>query len=80
MHRGGLGARRRDERRAEGSVVGELGGMAAMMREMVEGQRELVEEIRNLGELAEGIFFGGGIPLRIPKIMRSGWSRSGQRR
>ena len=32
--------------------------MAAMMREMVEGQRELVEEIRNLGELAEGIFWG----------------------
>ena len=29
-----------------------------MMREMVEGQRELVEEIRNLGELAEGIFWG----------------------
>jgi hypothetical protein len=32
--------------------------MAAMMREMVKGQRELVEEIRNLGELAEGIFWG----------------------
>jgi hypothetical protein len=32
--------------------------MAAMMREMVEGQRDLVEEIRNLGELAEGIFWG----------------------
>ena len=29
-----------------------------MMREMVEGQRDLVEEIRNLGELAEGIFWG----------------------
>ena len=29
-----------------------------MMREMVEGQRELVEEIRNLGELVEGIFWG----------------------
>ena len=29
-----------------------------MMREMVKGQRELVEEIRNLGELAEGIFWG----------------------
>ena len=28
------------------------------MREMVEGQRDLVEEIRNLGELAEGIFWG----------------------
>jgi len=41
-----------------GSAVGELGGMAAMMREMVKGQRELVEEIRNLGELAEGIFWG----------------------
>ena len=29
-----------------------------MMREMVEGQRDLVEEIQNLGELAEGIFWG----------------------
>ena len=34
-----------------GSAVTELGGMAAMMREMG-------EEIRNLGELAEGIFWG----------------------
>ena len=33
-----------------------------MMREMVEGQRDLVEEIRNLGELAEGIF-GGWNPV-----------------
>ena len=41
-----------------GSAVGELGGMAAMMREMVEGQRDLVEEIQNLGELVEGIFWG----------------------
>ena len=41
-----------------GSAVGELGGMAVMMREMVEGPRELVEEIQNLGELAEGIFWG----------------------
>ena len=41
-----------------GAMVGELGGMAAMMRKMVEGQRDLVEEIRNLGELAEGIFWG----------------------
>ena len=40
------------------ATVGVLGGMAAMMREMVEGQRDLVEEIRNLGELAEGIFWG----------------------
>ena len=32
--------------------------MVMMMREMVEGQRDLVEEIRNLGELAEGIFWG----------------------
>ena len=39
-------------------MVAELGGMAMMMREMVEGQRELVEEIRNLGELAQGIFWG----------------------
>ena len=41
-----------------GAAVRELGGMAVMMREMVEGQRDLVEEIRNLGELAEGIFWG----------------------
>ena len=34
-----------------------------MMREMVEGQRYLVEEIRNLGELAEGIFWGWN-PIR----------------
>ena len=39
-------------------MVGDLGGMGVMMREMVEGQRDLVEEIRNLGELAEGIFWG----------------------
>ena len=41
-----------------GAMVGEFGGMAAMMREMVEGQRDLVEKIRNLGELVEGIFWG----------------------
>ena len=28
-----------------------------MIKEMVEGQRDLVEEIRNSGELAEGIFW-----------------------
>ena len=37
-----------------------------MMREMVEGQRDLVEEIRNLGELAEGIFWGRN-PVRDSK-------------
>ena len=41
-----------------GATVAELGGLATMMREMVEGQRDLVEEIRNLGELVEGIFWG----------------------
>ena len=45
-------------REPSGTAVVELGGMATMMREMVEGQRVLVEEIRNLGELVEGIFWG----------------------
>ena len=45
-------------REPSGAVVGDLGGVAVMMREMVEGQRNLVEEIRNLGELAEEIFWG----------------------
>ena len=47
---------------ASGEVLGvtvrDLGGMAAMIKEMVEGQKSLVEEIRNLGELVEGIFWG----------------------
>ena len=43
---------------ASGAIIGDLGEIAAMMKEMVEGQRSLVEEIRNLGELAEGIFWG----------------------
>ena len=30
--------------------------MGAITREMVEGQKNLVEEIRNLGELVEGVF------------------------
>ena len=41
-----------------GAMVRDLGGMAVMMREMVEGQKNLVEEIQNLGELVEGIFWG----------------------
>ena len=45
-------------REPSGAMVRELGGMAMMMREMVKGQRDLVEEIRNFGELAEGIFWG----------------------
>ena len=40
-------------RELSGAMVRELGGMVVMMREMVEGQKELVEEIENLGELAE---------------------------
>ena len=39
-----------------GAMVRDLRGMAVMMEEMVEWQRSLVEEIRNLGALAEGIF------------------------
>ena len=62
-------------RELSGAMVGDLGGMAVMIREMVEGQKNLVEEIRNLGELAEGIFWGG-IPFRILRNTTSGW-RSG---
>ena len=58
MHRGSLGTQRRGEWRSVRSCSWGFGGNGSNDEEDGERAEKLVEETRNLGELAEGIFWG----------------------
>ena len=51
---------------ASGAAVRDVEGIAVMLKEMVAGQKILVKKIRNLGEMAEGIYWGWG-PVQYAK-------------